>query len=123
MKKRLLLITNGYPYGESERSFLSAEIEALKQRFEISVLAYDQKAPLVHPAEGFQRIERYTFSPLHEARKACAFRLFMNLHILKEVCSAAKHTDSCSFKTYYREILSYSYHIAQALPLIRKIVV
>ena len=122
MKKRLLLITNGYPYGESERSFLSAEIEALKQRFEISLLAYDQNAPLVHPAEGFQRIERYAFSPLHKARKTCAFRLFMNLHILKEVCSAAKHADSCSFKTYYREILSYSYHIAQVLPRIRKIV-
>ncbi|MCF2661512.1 glycosyltransferase [Pseudoflavonifractor phocaeensis] len=94
----------------------------MKQRFEISLLAYDQKAPLVHPAEGFQRIERYTFSPLHEARKTCVFRLFMNLHILKEVCSAVKHTDSCSFKTYYREILSYSYHITQVLPRIRKIV-
>ena len=32
MKKRLLLITNGYPFGESERSFLSEEVKMLASR-------------------------------------------------------------------------------------------
>lgn len=37
--KNLLLVTAGFPYGESERSFLSTESSYLCAQFNVSVLA------------------------------------------------------------------------------------
>lgn len=39
MKKNLLLITDGFPYGDKERSFISAEYEKLSEAFNISIVA------------------------------------------------------------------------------------
>ena len=38
-KKHLLLITDGFPYGDSERTFISKEFEVLSARFEVVTLA------------------------------------------------------------------------------------
>lgn len=39
--KNLLLITSGFPYGESERSFLLTEFEELRKNFQIHIVALD----------------------------------------------------------------------------------
>lgn len=39
MRKRLLLITNGFPYGNSERSFLLTEYNDLLKEFDVHTLA------------------------------------------------------------------------------------
>ena len=58
MKKRILLITNGFPFGESERSFLGVEVEQLTQQFYLDVLAPDNHESLLYPTDGLQRISR-----------------------------------------------------------------
>ena len=37
-KKKLLLITNGFPFGNSERGFLSTEYELLEEKFDVYIL-------------------------------------------------------------------------------------
>lgn len=44
-KKKLLLITNGFPFGESERGFLPAEFECLNEAFDVYVLARTDNQP------------------------------------------------------------------------------
>lgn len=38
-KRKLLLITNGFPFGESEKSFLTTEFQHLREAFDVYVLA------------------------------------------------------------------------------------
>ena len=38
-RKRILLVTGGYPYGESERGFLQTEVNCLRQRYDLVFLA------------------------------------------------------------------------------------
>jgi len=39
--KNVLLVTNGFPFGESEKSFLTTEFSALTQAFNVTLLALD----------------------------------------------------------------------------------
>lgn len=48
MKKKILLVTNGFPFGDSEKSFLSTEYRSLQDEFEVFVLAC---RPAPHPDE------------------------------------------------------------------------
>ena len=53
MKKTLLLITEGFPYGEAEQSFIRTEFDYLNKKFKIFVWALDNNEEIVHPiAEG-----------------------------------------------------------------------
>jgi len=71
MKKRLLLITNGYPFGESERGFLGAEAKLLASCFDLVIMALDNQDKLLYPTEGITYIEQYRFSSF---RQTLAFR-------------------------------------------------
>lgn len=44
-KRKLLLITNGFPFGDSERGFLSTEYQYLQESFEVYVLARIPQPP------------------------------------------------------------------------------
>lgn len=67
MKKRILLITNGFPFGESERSFLGTEVEELTQRFHLIILAVENDASLIYPIGNIEHVERFKYTPLHSA--------------------------------------------------------
>lgn len=62
MKKTILLITNGFPFGESERSFLGEEVQQLTQQFHLDVLAPENPGPLLYPTDGLRRIRCCTAS-------------------------------------------------------------
>ncbi|MCF0128997.1 MAG: glycosyltransferase [Pseudobutyrivibrio sp.] len=47
-KKHLLLITDGFPYGESERTFISKEFEILSGHFEVITLALTDLEEVKH---------------------------------------------------------------------------
>ena len=63
MKKRLLLITNGFPFGQSERSFLTEEAKELAESFDLLILALENRDELLYSIDGIQRIERYSIPP------------------------------------------------------------
>ena len=69
MKKRVLLVTNGFPFGESERSFLSEEVKQLAEQFDLLVLAPQNDDALLYPVEGIKRIERYRFTSFRQSRE------------------------------------------------------
>ena len=76
MKKRLLLITAGFPYGESERGFLDEEVRHLAEAFDLSVLAMDTGEELIHPTAGIRRLERYS---IPSARRSLSAGMLCNL--------------------------------------------
>ena len=69
MKKRLLLITNGYPFGESERGFLTEEVKVLSSQFDLFIMALESQDELRYPTDGIQHIEQYRFSSLRQSRQ------------------------------------------------------
>ena len=69
MKKRLLLITNGYPYGESERGFLTEEVEVLSEQFDLFIMALESQDELRYPTDGILHIEQYRFSSFRQTRQ------------------------------------------------------
>lgn len=90
MKKRLLLITNGFPFGQSERSFLTEESKQLAEEFDLLILALDNRDELLYSTDGIQRIERYSIPSF---RKNCSFgaiKRFLEVSTLHEVWQCAK---------------------------------
>lgn len=61
MKTNLLLVTQGFPYGESERGFLPTELEALRRHFHVTLLAFDNGDPMLYPPAEDVVYERYTW--------------------------------------------------------------
>lgn len=68
--KKLLLITQGFPFGESERSFLTTEFEELMRAFEVSILAYGLEDKLLYPLPETVRVFRYEIEAMQPARLA-----------------------------------------------------
>lgn len=67
-KTGLLLVTAGFPYGESERSFLSEEFAQLRRQFDVSVLALWPDRQLLYDTDPQLRHENYIFPPLRSAK-------------------------------------------------------
>ena len=90
MKKRLLLITNGFPFGQSERSFLTEEAKELAETFDLLILALETRDELLYSTDGIRRIERYSIPSF---RKNCSFgaiKSFLEAATLGEVWQCAK---------------------------------
>ena len=67
-KQNLLLVTAGFPYGESERSFLSTEFDHLCRRFHVCVLAMHTQESVRYPIDEGISYERYTYAPLRSVK-------------------------------------------------------
>lgn len=123
MKKKVLLITFGFPFGVLERSFLSTEAEELSSRYDVSVLAVvNSDEPLLYDTFGIQRVERLTFSSLHKSRNWRAWVALFRPGTILEAFRAAKQNGFYMMPKSTKEILSYAFHIGEAKEIIRKIV-
>lgn len=90
MKKRLLLITNGFPYGESERGFLTEEVKALSSQFELYIMALESRDELRYPTDGIVHMQQYRFSSLRQSRQFRALPSVFQMASLREACAFAK---------------------------------
>lgn len=90
MKKRLLLITYGYPFGESERGFLGEEAKQLASHFDLMIMALDNPDPLIYPIDGILHIERYNFSSFRQTRAYRALPHVFEWSTLREAWAYAK---------------------------------
>lgn len=93
MKKRLLLITNGYPYGESERGFLTEEVKALSSQFDLFVMALESPDELRYPTDGILHIEQYRFSSFRQTRQYRALPSVFQVESFREAWAYAKSND------------------------------
>lgn len=122
MKKRLLLVTEGFPFGESERSFLSEEVRQLSQSFDLFILARDNKAELLYPIQGIQGVERFETSSFWETGSPHALLNIFDFTTVKEVFRLFTQKGANGFLGKCKELALYRYHAWEAEQKIRAIV-
>ena len=109
MKKRLLLVTGGFPYGESERSFLSEEAKHLAAAFHLLVMAPETPDKLLYPTDGIVKILRYHIPSL---RKSLDIPTAMNVFhpsTFTEVWNCCKKTGFSGVTLAFREIVYFRF--------------
>ena len=47
-KKKILLVTSGFPYGNTERGFISTEFRHLTENFQVYLLSIGSTEPLLY---------------------------------------------------------------------------
>ena len=90
VKKRVLLVTNGFPFGESERGFLSAEAKKLAEQFDLYVLAPENADELRYPADDIVRIDRYRYSSFRKTRDWCGLLRILRMSTFREAWALAR---------------------------------
>lgn len=121
MKKKMLLITHGFPFGESERGFISTEFTELADNFDIDILAYGTNGKIKYPINNEQNINIKTFN-YHKGNPINIISQIFRKDVKKDIKRAIKH---CSFtlSTHrIKRILSYSYSSSLLQSEIEKIV-
>lgn len=109
MKKRLLLVTQGFPFGESERSFMTEEVKELSAAFDLMILAPDGEKEIRYPTEGIWRIEQYGVAPILRCRRARAFLSLLQADVLWELWQYGKQRHFSHFFQGMRRILAFRY--------------
>ena len=122
MKKRLLLITHGYPFGESERGFLGEEAKVLADQFDLVIMALDNPDPLIYPTDGIQHIERYRYSSFRKTRAYRALPSVFGLASLREAWAMAKRNHFSNPLGNLRHILYYRFNVWEMEQQIEKLV-
>ena len=117
--KNLLLLTQGFPFGESERGFLPTEFEALQQHFQVSVLAFGTDEPARYPLADQVSYDRYDWSaPINPLRLAAQLRHAEVRADLRQALRSRKP----HFHKLAGRILTYSLRAEQILPQLRQLV-
>ena len=122
MKKRILLVTNGFPFGESERSFLGEEVRQMADIFELYILAPDNGAKLLYPTDGIRQIERYKFTSFRETKSLRALPHVFNWSSISEVLRFAHRQHFKNVLQNGKEIFLYRYHVWEAEQRISQLV-
>lgn len=117
--KKLLLVTQGFPFGESEISFLTAEFKELTRIFEVSVLAYGQGGELRCTLPEKVRVFRYTAAKIQPVR--LAVQIFRP-EVWKDIQKASRNCRGKSRLLRAGKILAYSLRAEQAKKQIKEII-
>ncbi len=128
MKRKLLLITDGFPFGESERSFLNTEFQYLCREFQVHILAHSQE-PLLYPLPDDVMVERYEYGPiLHPCRIADLYSFLQLLispfhpFVYRELRSALYRCTPKIALSRVKSILRYSVQAWQMERQLRRII-
>lgn len=122
MKKRLLLVTNGFPYGESERSFLGEEVKQLSEAFDLTVLALDTGEKLLYPTGGIHRIERYRISSFRRSFSIGMLADVFQPSTFHEVFLCLTRYGTSGFLQVFKEIAYFRFKTWEAKKKIRQII-
>ena len=127
-QKSLILITEGFPFGESEQSFLRREFDELVKRYQVTLLAKKTDEPIKYPIPDSVSVEQYASRSNSGKQLLAALPQFISAllkpHVLKELLSALR---GCSFrlkKQRLKELISVAVQVEQLksvlVPLIEK---
>ena len=100
-QKRLLLITNGFPFGESEQSFLRTEFQELCSRFRVRVLSLGKKEPILYPIPEDVQADHYAHPTLRTQKLPLRLLRLLNKSVFTELIRAKK---ACSAKLYLQRV-------------------
>lgn len=124
MKKKLLLVTNGFPFGEYERGFLPTEFQCLTQNFQVTILA-KKDGPMLYPFPKDVPVRLLpSMKPVRKGPKALLLLLsaLFRPSVWREVLRAVQ---GCPKKTAFQrclQILRYDLGTRRIYPLLRSIV-
>lgn len=117
--KNMLLITQGFPYGESERGFLPIEYEALSNHFHLTVLAFGKTEPLHYPVrEGVEHLRYDWGAPLSPVG---LLRQLGRKEVRKDILKAAED-GMAMLPRRAAKILAYSYRAEQVTAMLRSLI-
>lgn len=120
--KRILLITESFPFGDSELGFIQTEFDELIKNFHVTVLAWDSKEMISYPVPKDVLCEKYQY----KGKVGTFLHIWPQLK-RSEVCGDIKaackqgsaiQRAKCSFK-----VISYSARAAEIQKKIEKIIV
>lgn len=108
-RRRLLLITAGFPYGQSERGFIPTEFAQLQQQFDIYILAIGTKEPLIYPLDEKIHVERFCYPALRNSPASLLKLLHcvLDLRFWQEIASAIKGQSFATARSRCKGILAY----------------
>ena len=101
-KKKLLLVTAGFPYGEWERGFLSTEFDWLRKDFSVTVLSVGREDPLLYPVGADVQTERFLY-PKGKRSNLLSLGHLLVPAVFWEALRAAK--DAASLQQALRRVL------------------
>ena len=94
IKRKLLLVTAGFPFGDSERSFLTTEFQHLQEKFDITILALNNSLPLIFDMPKDVIVERYILPPIKRYGTFFKLHKLLNRDVFKEMKIAVKYCKS-----------------------------
>ncbi|MDD5954074.1 MAG: glycosyltransferase [Firmicutes bacterium] len=109
MKKRLLLVTHGFPFGESERSFMTEEVRQLSASFDLMILAPKDENEIRYPTEGIWRIEQYGVLSFRRCGSVRAVLSLLQPDVLRELWQFGRQRHFVQFFQGAKEILYFRY--------------
>lgn len=121
-KHNILLCTDGFPFGDSERGFLSCESAVLAQKYNLSVLARcNDDDKLIHPLEGIKQAEQIKFIPLRAEKDLFVLLRMIRPLFFKEIILALKHGKGRVI-TILKAALYQICYVVQAYDAIKKLI-
>ena len=71
-KKKIILVTGGFPFGDTERGFLSEEFRQLSRAFDVHIISVGSREALIHPLPEGVTAERFFYPPLDKIAVAAS---------------------------------------------------
>ena len=121
MKKKMLLVTHGFPFGESERGFISTEFAELINEFDMSILACGTNGNMKYPIPNSQNINIEIFN----YSKRNLFKIILQIFrkdVREDIKRAGKLSPLMLFLHRTKKILSYSFRVESISKEIEKII-
>lgn len=108
-KQKILLVTAGFPFADTERGFISTEFERLRENYDLYILCIGSREPLIHPFPDTIPVERY-FHRISVKSLGSAVKLIghaLHPRTLAELATASKGQGLASILKRYRQIVFY----------------
>lgn len=108
-RKKLLLVTAGFPFADTERGFISTEFQQLIAHFDVQILCIGSHEPLIHPFPDEILVERY----FHKANGKSfsglwgVLRAFANRQTLLELGRSCRGQGLKSVLARWKQIIFY----------------
>ena len=108
-KRKILLVTSGFPFGNTERGFLTTEFRHLAETFDVSILSIGSREPILYPIPESIPVERYAYPPFMGSLGGTLLLLRNSLRprVLREMLLAAKGRSLSQLPELFKQILAY----------------
>lgn len=122
-KKNLILVTAGFPYGESEQSFLRPEFDRLVKEFQVTVLAPETAESIKYPIPEDISVIPYSFPAEGKLKRLLKLpgRL-LRPYVITELLRAVKNCPRKTLRSRLHEIIFYLSKAERFKPVLQDLI-